>query len=113
MLVERPWGSYEVLASGPGHQVKRLAVQPGARLSLQSHRLRAELWCVVAGTAEATLDGVVSRLLVGDVLRIPVGAVHRLANPDVDETLVVVEVQTGESFSEDDITRYEDDFGRL
>ena len=93
------------------HKIKRLYVEPGARLSLQSHRFRSEVWCIVEGRAEATLDGKILRLSYGDILTIPVGSVHRLSNPG-EERLVVVEIQTGESFSEDDIVRYEDDYGR-
>ncbi len=110
--VARPWGSFQVVEVGARHQIKRLHVNPGARLSLQSHRLRSELWCVVEGAAEATLDGATVSLSYGEVLAIPVGAQHRLANPHAFEPLVVVEIQTGESFDEDDIIRYEDDYLR-
>jgi mannose-6-phosphate isomerase-like protein (cupin superfamily) len=112
-FVARPWGGYEVLPglSEDSHKIKRLYVEPGARLSLQSHRFRSELWCVVRGKAEATLDGTILQLSYGDLLKIPVGSVHRLSNPG-DERLVVVEIQTGASFSEDDIVRYDDDYGR-
>lgn len=112
-VVDRPWGHFEVLPALPGvpHQIKRLHVNPGARLSLQSHRYRSELWCVVQGTAEARLGDAVHVLEYGETLRIPVGELHRLANPG-DVTLIVVEVQTGEAFEETDIRRYEDDFDR-
>jgi len=112
-FVARPWGGYEVLPGLPGvaHQIKRLHVHPGARLSLQSHRCRSELWCIVQGEAEATLDGRILRLSYGGLLAIPVGAVHRLSNPG-NKTLIVVEVQTGESFEEEDVVRYNDDYGR-
>jgi mannose-6-phosphate isomerase-like protein (cupin superfamily) len=108
---DRPWGSYEVLEDAPSHKVKRIEVHPGRRLSYQRHRLRAEHWFVVAGTAEVTLDDAPRRLSVGDAVDIPRGAAHRIANPGPGP-LVFIEVQHGESFAEDDIERLEDDFGR-
>lgn len=112
-FIARPWGGYEVLPglSQDSHKIKRLYVEPGARLSLQSHRFRSEVWCVVQGKAEATVDGKIFQLSYGEILTIPVGSVHRLSNPG-EERLVVVEIQTGETFSEEDIVRYEDDYGR-
>ena len=97
--------------SQDSHKIKRLYVEPGARLSLQSHRFRSEVWCVVQGKAEATVDGKIFQLSYGEILTIPIGSVHRLSNPG-EERLVVVEIQTGETFSEEDIVRYEDDYGR-
>lgn len=110
--VERPWGSYEVLADAAAHsKVKYLTVHPGKRLSYQSHAHRSEHWIVVQGEAEVLLDGVTHHLEAGDAIDVPVGTRHRCANPgDVDH--VFVEVQRGEYFGEDDIVRYEDDFGR-
>ena len=70
------------------------------------------MWCVVQGVAEATLDGRTVNMSYGEVLLIPVGSVHRLSNPHTSISLIVVEVQTGESFEEDDIVRYDDDYGR-
>jgi mannose-6-phosphate isomerase len=109
---ERPWGSFEVLADGAAHsKVKYLTVRPGRRLSYQSHEHRAEHWVVVQGTAEVTVDGVTRTVATGESVDVPRGAKHRCANPgDVD--LVFVEVQQGDYFGEDDIVRYEDDFGR-
>jgi mannose-6-phosphate isomerase len=111
-LEVRPWGSYEVLAESADHsKVKYLTVLPGKRLSYQSHAHRSEHWVVVQGTAEVVVDGVTHRLEPGDSIDVPVGAKHRCSNPgDVD--LVFVEVQRGDYFGEDDIVRYEDDFGR-
>jgi mannose-6-phosphate isomerase-like protein (cupin superfamily) len=108
---DRPWGSYEVLDEAPGSKVKRIEVRPGHRLSLQSHEHRAEHWVVVAGRAVATLGSDEIFLHPGEHMHIPRGARHRLANPD-DETLVLVEVQTGSYLAEDDIIRYEDDYSR-
>lgn len=112
-LEERPWGSFEVLADGASHwKVKYLEVAPGRRLSYQSHEHRAEHWVVVEGTAEVTIDGVTRRVEVGESIDVPRGARHRCANPG-DGPLVFVEVQLGDYFGEDDIVRYEDDFGRV
>ena len=107
----RPWGSFESLRRGPGFQVKQLTVTPGRRLSLQTHARRAEHWVVVAGVADATLEGATLRLGIGETLYIPCGAVHRLANPS-EGPLVVIEVQTGNYLGEDDIVRLADDHAR-
>ena len=112
-VAAKPWGSYEVLADVPSHsKVKYLTLHPGGRLSYQSHEHRSEHWFVVKGIAEVTIDGVVRTLRVGESVDVPVGAKHRCANPGDDE-LVFVEVQLGDYFGEDDIVRYEDDFGRV
>jgi mannose-6-phosphate isomerase-like protein (cupin superfamily) len=107
----RPWGGFEVLADRPDCKVKRIWVDPGGRLSLQSHRHRSERWVVVAGTARVTVDGGVRDLGPGAVAEIPLGARHRLENPG--ETRVeLIEVQLGSYFGEDDIVRHEDAYGR-
>jgi mannose-6-phosphate isomerase-like protein (cupin superfamily) len=113
VVEERPWGSFEILAEGEAHsKVKYLTVHPGRRLSYQSHVHRVEHWIIVQGTAEVTVDDVVCTIGAGESIEIPKGAKHRCANPgDVD--LVLVEVQRGDYFGEDDIVRYEDDFGRI
>jgi mannose-6-phosphate isomerase-like protein (cupin superfamily) len=108
---ERPWGWWRVLALGPTHKVKTLAVRPRRRLSYQSDAYRSEHWFVVEGTATWTIDGVVSRLGVGGAIDVPSGATHRLAN-DADVDLVVVEVQLGAYTGEDDIVGF-DDYGRV
>jgi mannose-6-phosphate isomerase-like protein (cupin superfamily) len=109
---ERPWGHFEVLSDVPAHsKVKYLTVHAHQRLSYQSHKHRSEHWVVVQGTADVVLDGVSHRLEVGEAIDVPLGAKHRLENPGSIE-LVIVEVQLGDYFGEDDITRYEDDFGR-
>jgi mannose-1-phosphate guanylyltransferase/mannose-6-phosphate isomerase len=110
-LVQRPWGSYEVLARGKDHQMKRLVVEPGGRLSLQRHRYRAEHWIVVGGVARVTCDDAHLQLDAGESTFIPCGAVHRLENPG-PEPLVVLEVQMGCYLGEDDIERLDDDYGR-
>ncbi|WIO73116.1 mannose-1-phosphate guanylyltransferase/mannose-6-phosphate isomerase [Porticoccaceae bacterium LTM1] len=109
--VYRPWGSYERLVSGPRFQVKRLMVKPGAALSLQRHKHRAEHWVVVRGVGEITSGDKTFLLNEDQSTYIPVGTCHRLANPGM-EPLELIEVQTGAYLGEDDIERFEDIYGR-
>jgi mannose-6-phosphate isomerase len=110
---ERPWGNYTVLDDGEAdHKVKRLVVHPGKRLSYQRHSRRAEHWFIVAGTAQVTIDGVVTELHPGESIDIPLEGAHRVANAG-DTDVVLIEVQHGSYFGEDDIVRLEDDFGRV
>ena len=109
--VFRPWGSYDSIDSEDGFQVKRLIVKPGAVLSLQKHARRAEHWVVVKGTARITRDDEVFDLGVNESTYIPIGAVHRIANPG-DEPVHIIEVQCGDYLGEDDIVRLEDNYGR-
>lgn len=109
--VARPWGWYDSIECGPSFQVKRIGVRPGAAISLQYHRQRAEHWVVVRGTAEVTRDGEVFRLERNQSTYIPVGAVHRLRNVG-DEELEIIEVQSGDYLGEDDIVRLDDAYGR-
>ena len=108
----RPWGTFHILDEGAGFKVKRIAVTPGGRLSLQSHKHRAEHWVVVKGVAEVVLDGKIMTLRENESVYIPMGGIHRLSNPGT-EPLEVVEVQTGDYREEDDITRYEDIYARV
>jgi mannose-6-phosphate isomerase-like protein (cupin superfamily) len=108
---ERPWGSWEVIAAGPRYAVKRIAVQPGKRLSLQSHAYRAEHWVVVAGAALVTRGTESLPVGYGGSVAIGRGEVHRIENPGPEE-LVFIEVQHGDRLDEDDIKRFEDDYGR-
>ncbi len=108
----RPWGSFTVLGEFPDCKTKRLDVLPGKRLSLQSHNHRTEHWVVIDGTARITLDDTVQDRSAGETVVIPKGCRHRIENPG-DQTLSIIEVQLGDYFGEDDIVRYEDDFGRL
>jgi len=110
-VVYRPWGSYQTVDEGGRFKVKRLTVKPGAALSLQRHRHRAEHWVVVSGTARVTRGDEVLDLDADRSTYIPVGEVHRLANPGT-EPLHIIEVQTGEALTENDIERLEDDYGR-
>jgi mannose-1-phosphate guanylyltransferase/mannose-6-phosphate isomerase len=109
--VRRPWGAYHLLHAGSGFQVKRLTVKPGASLSLQRHRRRAEHWVVVSGTARITRDDEVLTLQPNQSTFMPIGTLHRLENPG-SEPLILIEVQSGSYFGEDDIERIEDAYGR-
>jgi mannose-6-phosphate isomerase len=108
---ERPWGNYAVLYTDPTCQVKKLVVNAGMRLSLQSHQFRAEHWFIVSGQGIALLDNLEISVKPGDSIDVPIGAKHRISCTS-KSNLVFIEVQTGISFDENDITRYEDDFGR-
>jgi mannose-1-phosphate guanylyltransferase/mannose-6-phosphate isomerase len=107
----RPWGWYETLSLGTRFQVKRIMVKQGAQLSLQSHHHRAEHWVVVEGTATVTVGEEVTLLTENQSVYIPLGAVHRLANPGKVD-LHLIEVQSGAYLGEDDIVRYEDIYAR-
>ena len=109
--VERPWGSYERLGSGPGYQVKRLCVKPGEALSLQMHRHRFEHWVVVRGTGRVTRGDEEFLLSENQSIDIPAGTVHRLENSG-SAPLEVIEVQSGSHLDEEDIVRYEDRYHR-
>ena len=108
----RPWGSFEVIASGSGFQVKRLVVRPGQKLSLQMHHHRAEHWVVVEGAAQVTCGERVVLLYAGQSIFIPKGSKHRLENSG-EAPLHVIEVQSGGYLGEDDIVRFEDNYGRI
>jgi len=107
----RPWGHYDNLLERDDHKVKELSVKPGERLSLQQHRHRAEHWTVVSGEALVTVGEQEIPLRPGQSVDVPRGAVHRIMNPG-DSTLVLIEVQMGDYFGEDDIIRLEDDYDR-
>ena len=109
--VFRPWGSYDSVDQGERFQVKRLVVNPEATLSLQMHHHRAEHWIVVSGTAEITCDDRVFLLSENQSTFIPVGAKHRIRNPG-RVPLHIIEVQSGSYLGEDDIVRFEDNYGR-
>ncbi len=109
---ERPWGHYTVLDAGLGFKVKRIEVLPGKRLSYQRHAQRAEHWQIVRGTAKVTLNDTETLVEKGGAIDIPVGAKHRVENPSEGEQLVFIEIQLGDYLGEDDIERFEDDFGR-
>ena len=107
----RPWGWVETLVGGDRFQVKRIVVQPGAALSLQSHHHRAEHWIVVEGTAKVTIGEAERLLTENQSIYVPLGEKHRLANPGI-VPMVLIEIQTGSYLAEDDITRYDDIYAR-
>jgi mannose-1-phosphate guanylyltransferase/mannose-6-phosphate isomerase len=109
--VFRPWGSYDSIDAGDRFQVKRLSVKPGGVLSLQMHHHRAEHWIVVSGTARITCDEKTFLLSENQSTYIPVGSTHRIENPG-KVALHIVEVQSGSYLGEDDIVRFEDNYGR-
>ena len=110
--VYRPWGHYDLVDAGDRHQTKRIVVKPGAKLSVQKHHHRAEHWVVVKGTAWVHKDGEEIMVTENESIYIPVGVVHSLENPGVIP-LVMVEVQSGSYLGEDDIVRYQDNYGRI
>ena len=110
--VYRPWGHYDLVDSGERHHTKRIVVKPGAKLSLQKHHHRAEHWVVVKGTACVHRDGEDVMITENESIYIPVGAVHSLENPGVIP-LEMVEVQSGSYLGEDDIVRFQDNYGRV
>jgi mannose-1-phosphate guanylyltransferase/mannose-6-phosphate isomerase len=110
--VHRPWGSYQSVDNGDRHQVKRIIVKPGGRLSLQKHHHRSEHWIVVRGAARVTVNENVKTVHENESIYIPIGATHRLENPG-KISLELIEVQTGSYLGEDDIIRIEDDYRRV
>ncbi len=111
LIVYRPWGKYEILIDADNHKVKKITVYPGAKLSLQAHRHRAEHWVVVRGAAKIINSDKEIVLKENESTFIPALAKHRLENPG-KINLEIIEVQTGSYFGEDDISRYDDDYDR-
>src|ERR1700754_1939395 len=111
LKVDRPWGSYQSVDNGDRHQVKRIVVKPGGRLSLQKHHHRSEHWIVVRGAARVTVNELVKTVHENESIYIPIGATHRLEDPG-KTLLELIEVQTGSYLGEDDIIRIEDDYRR-
>lgn len=110
-VVYRPWGHYDSIDNGERHQVKRITVKPGEKLSVQMHHHRAEHWVVVAGTAVVTRDEETLTLSENESVYLPIGCVHALENPG-KIPLELIEVQSGSYLGEDDIVRFEDRYGR-
>jgi len=110
--VYRPWGHYDSVDNGERHQTKRIVVKPGAKLSLQKHHHRAEHWVIVKGTAMVTKGDEKILITENESIYIPLGVVHCLENPGVIP-LEIVEVQSGSYLGEDDIVRFEDQYGRV
>ena len=109
--VHRPWGTYTVLEEGPGYKLKRIVIKPGAALSMQLHRHRSEHWVVISGTAKVVNGEQELTIRPNESTFIPVGSKHRLANPG-ESDLVIIEVQAGAYVGEDDIVRFDDNYGR-
>ncbi len=110
--VRRPWGSFEGIAKGSRYQVKHIVVLPGRSLSDQMHHHRAEHWVVVQGTAKVEIDGEEKLVFPNESVYIPGGARHRLSNPGKVD-LHLIEVQSGDYLGEDDIVRFDDNYGRV
>ena len=108
---KRPWGSYEVLDTSSTHQVKRIVVRPGRRLSYQVHERRSEHWFVVEGEGVVTLDGELVVVKAGQAVDVPVAAAHRIENTG-ERDLVFIEVQHGEYFGEEEESRRREESGR-
>jgi len=112
LTVKRPWGSYTVLEEFPGYKLKRLTVNPGAKLSLQRHQHRSEHWTVVAGTATVTCGEKIMEVMTNESTFIPAKEMHQLENQGA-EPLQMIEVQVGSYLGEDDIERFDDKYGRV
>ena len=108
---DAPVGGFETIEEGPGYKVKRLVVEPGGRLSLQRHRLRAESWIVVSGAPRVIVSGRARRVRAREMVTVPKGAWHRIENHGRAQ-VVIIEVQHGPYLGEDDIIRRQDDYGR-
>ena len=108
---KRPWGKYEVILESSGYKVKKIVVNSGGKLSLQSHEHRSEHWIIVFGVAKVTIGETVQMLDAGKSVYIPPGSKHRLEN-ETSERMELIEVQLGTYLGEDDINRYEDIYGR-
>ncbi|MCH7816952.1 MAG: mannose-1-phosphate guanylyltransferase/mannose-6-phosphate isomerase [Proteobacteria bacterium] len=111
-LVHRPWGSFQSLARGDGYQVKHLVINPGDSLSLQTHQHRSEHWTVIKGAGLITCDDKEFMLQANESTFIPLGSKHRLSNPG-KVPVEIIEVQVGDYLGEDDIVRFEDQYGRV
>jgi mannose-1-phosphate guanylyltransferase/mannose-6-phosphate isomerase len=109
--IYRPWGYYQDIDLAPRYRVKRIVVKPGSKLSLQKHFHRSEHWVVVKGTAEVTVNSDVRSVHENESIYLPIGSVHRLANPG-KIPLELIEVQTGSYLGEDDIVRLDDVYKR-
>ena len=111
-IVEKPWGSFEILKSGKNFLLKKICVKPGGILSLQSHQHRSEHWIIAEGQGEVTIDDKIINLKENENIFIPKGAIHRLANNN-DVDLIVIEMWYGDELNEDDIKRYDDIYERI
>ena len=110
-IINRPWGTYETILEGDNYKVKRIIVKPHSQLSLQSHKHRSEHWVVVGGNGVVSLNDSKIEVKKDDCVYIKIGDKHRMSN-NSNEDVVFIEVQNGDYLGEDDIIRYEDDYGR-
>ena len=111
-ITVRPWGFYDIIHKEPGYQIKRIHVEVGQRLSLQSHKYRSEHWYVISGIGVVEIEEEAFEIGVGDSITIAVGEVHRMTGVG-EKGVTFIEIQAGDYLGEDDITRFEDDYGRL
>ena len=111
-IVEKPWGSYQVLEEGTHYIVKKIIVNPGGKLSLQSHQHRSEHWIIAEGEAEVTINDEIKTLKENETIFIPQGFKHRLANK-TDTKLIIIEFWYGDILDENDIERFEDIYERI
>ena len=111
MKEDRPWGSFEILSDMSDHKVKRITVNPGHKLSLQKHEMRNEHWVFLQGQGVMTLNHSKFPVNTERYVHVPVGSLHRIENTG-KELLILIEIQTGTYFGEDDIERFSDDYGR-
>ena len=110
-IVNKPWGSFEIIDEGEKYKVKKIIVNPGGKLSLQSHEHRSEHWLIASGVAEVIIDEKTNSLKENDNIFIPRGSKHRLTNVGL-ENLIVIEMWFGDNLDENDIKRYEDIYNR-
>ena len=110
-IIQKPWGSYQILEKNKNYLVKNIIVKPGGALSLQSHKYRSEHWVVVKGTATVTIEKEIKNLQSNESVFISKTIKHRLVNNN-KEDLIVIEVQYGDLLQEEDIIRYEDIYNR-
>ena len=111
LIENRPWGYFEVLSNESNHKIKRIVIFPKQRLSLQSHIHRAEHWHIIEGEAIVIRNKETISLTAGQSIDIPKNAIHRIQNSG-ERNLTFIEIQSGSYFGEDDILRFEDDYGR-
>ena len=111
-IVEKPWGSYQVLEEGAHYTVKKLIVNSGGKLSLQSHKHRSEHWIIAKGEGVVTINDEIKILKENETIFIPKGSKHRLANK-TDTKLIIIEFWYGDILDENDIERFEDIYERI
>jgi mannose-6-phosphate isomerase len=109
---KRPWGNFKVLLDTPYTKVKRITVNPNERLSLQYHNHRSEVWTIVNGYGKAQVGSSTKVVKTGSIVEIPKGEQHRVVASEVGMTFIEVQLSDSQNFSEDDIVRIEDDYGR-